>query len=287
MTDPASTAPDRPPPRPGRRNPSLTPPSRGARADEWATPPRGPRRRPCGRTRPAASARPSRSGLGWLDAPASLREPDRRHSRASATPSVTRATRRRSSPGWAAAASPRTSCTGRSASSRATSTCASSTRPDPAYVAATLDDLDPLRTLVLIASEVRARRPSRTPSSPYAWERAEQAPQGRPRITPTSTRAPTSRRSPTPARASTPSPTTTTSARSSSTRPTSVVATAALTYVGLVPGVARSGIDLDPLLASAGERCWAPAANPDPASQPGVVAGARHRDARRAPDATS
>src|SRR3954468_959843 len=45
---------------------------------------------------------------------------------------------------------------------------------DPAYVKATLDDLDPLRTLVIIASK------SGTTTEPnaflaYAWERAEQA----------------------------------------------------------------------------------------------------------------
>ena len=50
---------------------------------------------------------------------------------------------------------------------------------DPAYVAATLDDLDPLRTLVIIASK------SGTTTEPnaflaYAWDRAEEALEGRP-----------------------------------------------------------------------------------------------------------
>ena len=94
---------------------------------------------------------------------------------------------------------------------------------DPAYVSATLDDLDPLRTLVIIASK------SGTTTEPnaflaYAWARAEAALEQSPTIA-TRGPAPTSRRSPTRAAAPRPSPTATTSARCSSTRPTSAAAT--------------------------------------------------------------
>ena len=91
--------------------------------------------------------------LGWLDAPSRFIGPDRRRSKASATGSSRRVSRPPSSPGWAAAASPPTCCIGRSVRARAISTCASSIRPIPAAVAAVLDDLDPLRTLVIVASK--------------------------------------------------------------------------------------------------------------------------------------
>ena len=93
---------------------------------------------------------------------------------------------------------------------------------DPAYVSATLDDLDPLRTLVMIATK------SGTTTEPnaflaYAWDRAEKAlkavPHHRYDIP-----APISRPSPT-RTASVTSSTPTNSARSSSTRPTSAVGT--------------------------------------------------------------
>ena len=46
---------------------------------------------------------------------------------------------------------------------------------DPAYVSATLDDLDPLKTLIDRRLASRARRPSRTRSSPTPGTRAEEA----------------------------------------------------------------------------------------------------------------
>ena len=95
---------------------------------------------------------------------------------------------------------------------------------DPAVVAATLDDLDPLRTLIdhreQVGHDDRAERvPRRRLGARRRGARRDQAPP---------VRGPgraSSPRSPTPARASTRSPTTTTSARSSSTRPTSAAAT--------------------------------------------------------------
>ena len=152
MTDPASTTLTAPRLRPGRRHRRLRGGGRAAR---------GPR---SGRTgcstrdvqpvddRPACrrgDRRPAR--LARRAGP--FHGPDRRRSRRSAMPSWTRATRPRSSPGWAAAASRRTSFVGPSARSRATSTLRILDSTDPAYVSATLDDLDPLRTLVLIASK--------------------------------------------------------------------------------------------------------------------------------------
>ena len=96
---------------------------------------------------------------------------------------------------------------------------------DPAYVSATLDDLDPLRTLVIIATK------SGTTTEPnaflaYAWDRAETALEAVAAPHATSDPGAVLRgRSPTRAAASRPSPTTTTSARCSSTRPTSAAAT--------------------------------------------------------------
>ena len=58
-----------------------------------------------------------------------------------------------SSPGWAAAASPRT-CSGRRSARRPTgSSCGSSTRPTRRAVARTVDDLDPLATLFIVATK--------------------------------------------------------------------------------------------------------------------------------------
>ena len=91
--------------------------------------------------------------LGWLDAPAHFTERDRRPRGVRRRSRSTRGSRPRSSPAWAAAVSHRTSSTGRSARSRATSRCASSIRPTRPTSPATLDDLDPLRTLVLVASK--------------------------------------------------------------------------------------------------------------------------------------
>ena len=242
-----------------------------ARTEEWATRLFDPRRRRLWTDRPACR----RDHLGaprLARCAGALHGADRRGSRASVTASSTRATRPRSWPAWAAAASPRTSCTGRSARPRATSTCGSSTRPTRPTSHATLDDLDPLRTLVIIASK------SGTTTEPnaflaYAWARAEAALDGGPAP---SLRAPGAYFAviTDPGKSPTRSRTTTTSARSSSTRPTSAAATRALTYVGLVPA-SLIGVDLDALLASARAMLGRlPRARSGP--QPGPVA--RHRD---------
>ena len=96
---------------------------------------------------------------------------------------------------------------------------------DPAYVSATLDDLDPLRTLVIIASK------SGTTTEPnaflaYAWDRAEKALKAVPHHRYEHPGAYFARRSPTRARASTRSPHSDDfREQSSSTRPTSAGAT--------------------------------------------------------------
>ena len=105
---------------------------------------------------------------------------------------------------------------------RATSSCASSTRPTRRPSAATVDDLDPLETLFIVASK------SGTTTEPLAfmadaWARVEAALEAR-RCTSDARRL-HRRDHRSRARASTRSPTTTTSARSSSTRPTSAVGT--------------------------------------------------------------
>ena len=105
----------------------------------------------------------------------------------------------------------------------ATRSCASSTRRIRPTSRPTLDDLDPLRTLTIIATK------SGTTTEPNAfladaWERDHDALDAIEHH-PYEGRAASSSRSPTRTRASTRSPTTTTSARSSSTRPTSAAGT--------------------------------------------------------------
>ena len=119
------------------------------------------------------SARPSPTGsAGSMRRPTSpTRSPA---SRASATRSWTRATRRRSSPGWAAAASRPDVLHRTFGSQEGYLALRILDSTDPAYVSATLDDLDPLRTLVIIASK------SGTTTEPNAfladaWARAEAA----------------------------------------------------------------------------------------------------------------
>ena len=139
---------------------------------------------------------------------------------------------------------------------------------DPAYVSATLDDLDPLRTLVIVASK------SGTTTEPnaflaYAWDRAERALKAVPHhayehpgnyfavITD-------------PGKADA-------IAHSNDSReiflnpPDIGGRYSALTYVGLVPA-SLIGIDLDPLLASAAAMLAA-CRDPDPATNPGLSLG--------------
>ena len=139
---------------------------------------------------------------------------------------------------------------------------------DPAYVAATLDDLDPLRTLVIIASK------SGTTTEPnaflaYAWDRAERALKAVPHhayehpgnyfavITD-------------PGKADE-------IAHSNESReiflnpPDIGGRYAALSYVGLVPA-SLIGIDLDPLLESASAMLTA-CGDPDPATNPALSLG--------------
>jgi glucose-6-phosphate isomerase len=140
---------------------------------------------------------------------------------------------------------------------------------DPAYVAATLDDLDPLRTLVIIASK------SGTTTEPnaflaYAWARAEAALE----------QVPHHRYE---------GPGAYFAAITDPGRSAEVIAHhddfrevfinppdiggrySALTYVGLVPA-SLIGIDLDALLASASAMLGA-CREPDPALNPGVSLG--------------
>ena len=111
--------------------------------------------------------------LGWLDAPAHFAERIaglEGFGDAVVDEGYTTA----SSPGWAAAASPRTSSAGRSASSRATSPCASSTRPiRPTCRRRSTTSIRSGRSSSSPRS--RARRPSRTRSSPTPGPRAEAA----------------------------------------------------------------------------------------------------------------
>ena len=212
-------APTRPRRRPARRTtpPSSAPgPRTGRPACSTATRRSGRATRASRRRSPSGSAGSTRRPTSPTRSPALEGFGDARPS--------TRASRPRSSPGWAAAASPRTSCTGRSGRARATSTLRILDSTDPAAVAATVDDLDPLRTLVHRRHEVghddRADRvPGRRLGAGRGGARRDRAPHLR------GARAPSSRRSPIPARASRRSPTTTTSARSSSTRPTSAAGT--------------------------------------------------------------
>ena len=128
MTDPASTTIDAPRLRPRRRHRRLRRGRRARPRPRTGSTGSSPATRRCGRRDPRvqeAIARPAR-----LARRAGAFQPSGSPaSRASATASSTRATRRRSSPAWAAAASPRTSSIARSAARTATSRCASSTRP--------------------------------------------------------------------------------------------------------------------------------------------------------------
>ena len=205
-------------------------------------------------------------------------------SRGSATRSSTRATRRSSWPAWAAAASPRTSSAGRSARSRATSTCAILDSTDPAYVAATLDDLDPLRTLVDHRLEVgHDHRAERVPGLRLGARRG--GARGRRRTTATS--------GPGAYFAAITDPGRSVEAiahhddfREVFLNPPDIGGRySALTYVGLVPA-SLIGIDLDALLASASAMLGA-CREPDPARQPGRVARPRDRHAGQGRAATS
>jgi hypothetical protein len=161
--------------------------------------------------------------LGWLDAPADASD-DIPALEGFGDGIVDAGFTTASSPGWAAAASLPTCCIGRSVRARGISICASSIRPIPRPWLRSLDDLDPLRTLVIVASK------SGTTVEPNAflaeaWHRVEEAlahvqhhVYDRP--------VPRSSRSPTRARASRRSPITTSSARSSSITPTWAGATA-------------------------------------------------------------
>jgi Glucose-6-phosphate isomerase len=140
---------------------------------------------------------------------------------------------------------------------------------DPAYVTATLDDLDPLRTLVLIASK------SGTTTEPnaflaYAWSRAEAALKAIPH-----------HRYEHPgayfAAITDPGKSVEAIAHTDDFRevfinPSNIGGRySALTYVGLVPA-SVIGIDLDALLASASAMLGA-CREPDPAINPGISLG--------------
>ena len=140
---------------------------------------------------------------------------------------------------------------------------------DPAYVSATLDDLDPLRTLVLIASK------SGTTTEPnaflaYAWSRAEAAlkaiPHHRYEHPGAYFAAITD-----PGR-SVEAIAHTDDFREIFINPSDIGGRySALTYVGLVPA-SVIGIDLDALLASASAMLGA-CREPDPAINPGISLG--------------
>jgi glucose-6-phosphate isomerase len=139
---------------------------------------------------------------------------------------------------------------------------------DPAYVSATLDDLDPLHTLVLIATK------SGTTTEPnaflaYAWDRAEKAIKAVPHhsydhpgiyfaaITDQDSRSHIEHSN---------------EFRELFINPPDIGGRySALTYVGLVPA-SLIGIDLDALLASASAMLGA-CRQPDPAVNPGVSLG--------------
>ena len=140
---------------------------------------------------------------------------------------------------------------------------------DPAYVSATLDDLDPLRTLVLIASK------SGTTTEPnaflaYAWSRAEAAlraiPHHRYEHSGAYFAAITDPGKSAEAIAHTDD------FREVFINPPDIGGRySALTYVGLVPA-SLIGIDLDALLASASAMLGA-CREPDPAINPGISLG--------------
>jgi len=140
---------------------------------------------------------------------------------------------------------------------------------DPAYVAATLDDLDPLRTLVIIASK------SGTTTEPnaflaYAWDRADRALKAVPHhvyehpgaffvaVTDPGKSVEAIEH--------------TDDFREVFLNPPDIGGRySALTYVGLVPA-SLIGIDLDPLLAS-GAAMLEACREPDPANNPGLSLG--------------
>jgi glucose-6-phosphate isomerase len=139
---------------------------------------------------------------------------------------------------------------------------------DPAYVSATLDDLDPLRTLVIIATK------SGTTTEPnaflaYAWDRAEKALKAVPHhryehpgayfaaVTDPDSRGAIEHSN---------------EFRELFLNPPDIGGRfSALTYVGLVPA-SLIGIDLDALLASAAAMMGA-CREPDPETNPGVSLG--------------
>jgi glucose-6-phosphate isomerase len=140
---------------------------------------------------------------------------------------------------------------------------------DPAYVAATLDDLDPLRTLVIIASK------SGTTTEPnaflaYAWARAERALEAVPHHV---------YEHPGAFFAAITDPGKSVEAiehtdgfREVFLNPPDIGGRySALTYVGLVPA-SLIGIDLDPLLVS-GSAMLDACREPDPAHNPGLSLG--------------
>jgi glucose-6-phosphate isomerase len=140
---------------------------------------------------------------------------------------------------------------------------------DPAYVAATLDDLDPLRTLVIIASK------SGTTTEPnaflaYAWARAERALDAVPHHVYEHPGAFF-------AAVTDPGKSVEAIAHTDGFRevflnpPDIGGRYSALTYVGLVPA-SLIGIDLDPLLAS-GSAMLDACREPDPAHNPGLSLG--------------
>ena len=140
---------------------------------------------------------------------------------------------------------------------------------DPAYVAATLDDLDPLRTLVLIASK------SGTTTEPnaflaYAWARADAALDAIPHHVYENAGAYF-------AAITDPGKSVDAIAHTDDFRevflnpPDIGGRYSVLTYVGLVPA-SLIGIDLDALLASAAAMLGA-CREPDPAANPGVSLG--------------
>ena len=269
MTEPASTALTAPRLALGDGAAAYDAAVERARDEEWANrlfardvTPVVERRSASARRSPSGSAGSTRRPISPSGSPAS---------RGSATRSSTRATRRPSWPAWAAAASPPTSCTGRSASIEGYLALRILDSTDPAYVSATLDDLDPLRTLVIIAIEVgHDDRAERLPGLRLGARRG--GARGGPATIATST----------PARyfAAITDPGSSAEAiahhddfREVFLNPPDIGGRySALTYVGLVPA-SLIGIDLDALLASALGDARAPAASRIRRVNPGVSLG--------------
>ena len=137
-------------------------------------------------SRPARPARPSRSGSAG-STPRPTSPTGSPPSRASATRSSTRASRPRSSPAWAAAASPRTSSHGRSASIEGYLALRILDSTDPASVAATRRRPRPARgRSFIVATQVRhddraERLPRRRLGPRRGGARADPAPRLRAR----------------------------------------------------------------------------------------------------------